>query len=108
MLTDGFVAHCRRAFDRDSSPAMMLALVEEAFRAGRESAYTTDEWRVCSGPANKHLPVEFQFPYIYAEEIESAEDAALELARSQKYWASEESWIEHRRWGASDWSRVDG
>lgn len=44
MLPDGFITECRREFDRDpGSTAVLIALLEKAFSAGRESAYDRDE-----------------------------------------------------------------
>jgi hypothetical protein len=82
---------------------VMLAV---AYQAGRESAFDHDEWRVCSGPANRELPEEFQFPYVFADAIESEQRALDELGLARNYWRTEQSWIEHRRVGAAEWVRV--
>lgn len=74
-----------------------------AYRAGRESAYDRDEWRVCV-IENKHHAPEFQFPAIWCNsenEPEGREDLAM--ARLE----DPDAWLEHRRTGATDWSRVD-
>lgn len=89
MLPDGFITECRREFDRDpGSTDTLIRLLEKAFTAGRESAYTTDEWRVNNGG-------------LMWGQSEIRSEAEKLLA------ASRDGWLEHRRKGATDWKRCD-
>lgn len=58
MLPDGFITECRREFDRDpGSTAVLIALLERAFEAGRESAYdsgTVEYAARCTNPDCGH------------------------------------------------------
>lgn len=67
--------------------------------AGRESAYTTDEWRVVAGPA--------EFPTVFQDEIRTEEHLEIVLRDARNRWRGEEIWVQHRRTGATDWGRVD-
>lgn len=65
-----------------------------AFRAGRESAYTTDEWRVRSSKLFREWSTNA-----------SRESAVESLGTARHHYP--DAWIEHRRSGATDWRPVD-
>ena len=71
--------------------------LSSVFRAGRESAYTADEWRVVAvHPRSGELLMNEQ-------RGEVAVRALLKAAQTFDPGAR----LEHRRTGATDWSRVD-
>lgn len=78
------------------APVFFRHAVAVAFQAGRESAYTTDEWRAVfdavDGPRNWFQPVDDE---TIAEKV---------LADCRKYY--EDAYLQRRRTGATDWEKV--
>jgi hypothetical protein len=105
MLPDDFVTHCRRAFDRDPSTAMLIALLEEAFEAGQESAYDRDEWRVCFWINRSHPDSAVHMVGVYGA-ADDRVDAELDLKDALAAAVYDEPWIEHRRAGETPWVRL--
>lgn len=70
------------------------AALERAWAAGRESAYTTDEWRVRSSKLFREW-----------SSNASRESAVESLGTARHHYP--DAWIEHRRSGATDWRPVD-
>lgn len=75
-------------------PPEMAPMFSSAFQLGRESAYTTDEWRVRSSK-------------LFSEwSTNASREGADESLRTARHHYPD-AWVEHRRTGATDWSRVD-
>lgn len=98
MLPDWFVTDCRREFDRDpGSTETFLRLLNLAAEFGRESAYTTDEWRIVAAkPRTREETVNNN------ARSEWEARALLKVARG----FDPEARLERRRAGATDWEKV--